>query len=251
MTTATETPALSGDLVPAGSYSPAEYEEAIRIPDGAQRVLIDIRVARDDAARAAMRLCALVWESRAHWTSGEEWSWRRAMEDECGIPGEAAAKMVSSWAAVQRYPAWAASLTQHGDSWDLDHLQRMAQALDKFDPEGELADDPALIEALSATRRSLRRRRVLDLLERWSFERRRQAQEELELEPPPAVPEVNTSLRTVQSFENEASNFVLAMQKIKTRVPPAGPLRDRLALAVDRASGAIDGLADALAAEDF
>ena len=273
MTEATETPALSGELMPAADahdksvdralasdrgLTPAEYEKLTQTPEAAQNVLSDIRMAHHDASRAVALLCKLLCRSRTFWPAGGpgDWAWRQTIETECGISASLAAKMAGAWDTVMRYPAWREALRETAAAWDLEGLTRTANILDSKDPDGQLADDEALASAFSCPKRPLRQRRLYDRLLEWEAHRRREADDEFALEPPPNGPQsqqnsVDKSLFTVSIFEREVKTFLAAVQVARLNKPHDGPLRDRLALAVDRAAGGLDGLADALAAEDF
>lgn len=252
--------AISGEVVPAGSFSPREWRDLTHIPAGARLLLAEITEAARHAAQAVARLCELLHQSRAHWRTTDvdgEWAWRQAIENECGIAAPLAAKMAQAWETVLRYPAWEAALRETRDAWDLEALAATANALREKDPDGELVDDERLGAALTIERRALRQRRVRDLL--WELEARRMAGEQPELEldggaspgDAPGTPAGHDPFIELAEFERDARQFMESVRKIRARLSEHGPMRDRLALMTDRVAGVVDGLAEALGAEDF
>lgn len=248
--------ALSGEIVPAGSYSPKEYADLMHIPEETRRALINIRRAAADAALAVARLCELLHRSRTYWPeAGEgEWAWRQAIESECGIAAPLAAKMAHAWETVLRYPAWEAALRETRDAWDLETLTTTANTLREKDPDGELADDADLAAAFAVRRRALRQRRVKDFLRAFEARRIAEARPELDLdggEAADSTPAGGDPFLGVAEFDRDARRFMESAREIRAHLPEAGPMRDRLALMTDRVAGVVDDLAEALGAEDF
>lgn len=244
--------ALSGEIVPAGSYSPEEWGRPTRIPADTRLLLDEITEAARAAGLAVARLCELLHESRAHWPEADRggWAWRLAIESECGIAASLAEKMARAWETVLRYPAWEDALRETRDAWDLDALTTTANALRDKDPDGALADDAGLAAAFAIDRRALRQRRVRDLLSAFEARRIADAEPGLELDGG-ATPEGLQMEFEIRAFERYAGDFMTAARRLKASAPHAGPMRDRIALMTDRVAGVVDGLAETLAAEDF